>query len=216
MAFSTHFILIAVFISFTLGQSDEPVVEPFTELLTESVCACSDEPPKAELGQKQYTCEEQKGFGKCDEDFMLGFCECTCDRCCPCNDFPPPGEARTCLQLKERNQCDEDFMEGFCECECERCSALSEDDILEVVPALTPSKNSSPEAVPKPVEGACENGLIEIFGSNPISCESVRCAQNRQKCGNRCGGLAEIKFDCKDVSDGRSAAFSSSCACAGK
>eukprot|EP01024_Parvocaulis_polyphysoides_P006403 TRINITY_DN1170_c0_g1_i1.p2 TRINITY_DN1170_c0_g1~~TRINITY_DN1170_c0_g1_i1.p2 ORF type:complete len:291 (+),score=64.28 TRINITY_DN1170_c0_g1_i1:46-918(+) len=190
---------------------------------TVSNCPCNDEPPKAGKNEKQYTCAEQKAFGKCDADFMLGFCECTCERCCPCNDFPPTGEQFTCLQQKDFGKCGAGFMKGFCECECGRCAALTgEDPVTEktVPPAETPkTPEKAPEKTPvevtEPVavSKGCSDGLIPIFGSS--DCETARCAQNRQKCANGCGGLSEIKFDCKDVADGKSSAFSSSCACAG-
>eukprot|EP01023_Acetabularia_acetabulum_P031788 TRINITY_DN2974_c0_g1_i3.p1 TRINITY_DN2974_c0_g1~~TRINITY_DN2974_c0_g1_i3.p1 ORF type:complete len:282 (-),score=67.14 TRINITY_DN2974_c0_g1_i3:276-1007(-) len=194
-------------------------------------CPCNDEAPKAAKGGVQYTCAEQKAFGQCDADFMLGFCECTCGRCCPCNDFPPTigeGSAFTCIQQKEFGKCDDAFMQGFCECECGRCPALA-GAVAEPVPTPSPKGTTAdakaeaevtttpePVVAPEPVvvAPACPNGLIPIFGSS--ECETSRCAQNRQRCANGCGGLAAIKFDCKDVSEGGSSAFSSSCACAGK
>eukprot|EP01023_Acetabularia_acetabulum_P000960 TRINITY_DN10358_c0_g1_i10.p2 TRINITY_DN10358_c0_g1~~TRINITY_DN10358_c0_g1_i10.p2 ORF type:complete len:134 (-),score=28.12 TRINITY_DN10358_c0_g1_i10:79-480(-) len=79
-------------------------------------CLCNDNPPPSGDNDTQFTCSEQKEFGKCDADFMLGFCECTCDRCCPCNDFPPTDKNFTCMQQKEFGKCDAEFLEGFCEC----------------------------------------------------------------------------------------------------
>eukprot|EP01024_Parvocaulis_polyphysoides_P056265 TRINITY_DN5894_c0_g4_i3.p1 TRINITY_DN5894_c0_g4~~TRINITY_DN5894_c0_g4_i3.p1 ORF type:complete len:275 (-),score=36.09 TRINITY_DN5894_c0_g4_i3:858-1565(-) len=193
------------------SASSAPTPTP-SPMQSELDCPCNDMPPQAGEGEQQFSCAEQKSFGKCDEDFMLGFCECTCDRCCPCNDFPPPGDKFTCIQQKEFGKCDDDFMDGFCECECGRCgdsgTAEPTTETTTMVPTPTPSPTESPVIVTE-----CPNGLIPIFGSS--DCESVRCAQNRQRCANSCGGLAEIEFDCKDVSDGASTAFSSSCACAG-
>eukprot|EP01026_Neomeris_dumetosa_P010746 TRINITY_DN1398_c0_g1_i2.p1 TRINITY_DN1398_c0_g1~~TRINITY_DN1398_c0_g1_i2.p1 ORF type:complete len:233 (+),score=28.14 TRINITY_DN1398_c0_g1_i2:70-699(+) len=209
MSFTLQAILVALLCSFSLGQDNT------------TVCACNDEAPQAAEGEEQFTCAQQKEFGQCDADFMLGFCECTCDRCCPCNDFPPFGKAFTCLQQKEFGKCDDDFMVGFCECECGRCPALTGETVPEVVVEPTPvdlptEVTSEPEVPEVVIEPQCLPPLIPIFGTSPVQCETVRCAQNRQNCGNRCGGLAQIDFDCEDVSNGGSRSFSSSCACAGK
>eukprot|EP01025_Chloroclados_australasicus_P064276 TRINITY_DN856_c0_g1_i1.p2 TRINITY_DN856_c0_g1~~TRINITY_DN856_c0_g1_i1.p2 ORF type:complete len:238 (-),score=41.31 TRINITY_DN856_c0_g1_i1:378-1091(-) len=180
--------------------------------------ACNDEPPQAAQGQPQYTCEEQKEFGQCDEDFMLGFCECTCGRCCPCNDFPPPGKAFTCAQQKDFEKCDDDFMQGYCECTCGRCPALTGEDIAPMVEEPDVATDGAPSPAPSPApqeqvsEPACPAGLFPIFGST--ECETNRCAQNRQRCADRCGGFDLIEFDCEDESSGGSSSFSSACACA--
>eukprot|EP01025_Chloroclados_australasicus_P067614 TRINITY_DN935_c1_g1_i1.p2 TRINITY_DN935_c1_g1~~TRINITY_DN935_c1_g1_i1.p2 ORF type:complete len:205 (-),score=25.41 TRINITY_DN935_c1_g1_i1:295-909(-) len=155
-----------------------------------SECACDDNPPPAAENATQYTCEEQKEFEKCDADFMLGYCDCTCDRCCPCNNFPPMGQNATCLQLKEAGECDELYMVGYCECDCDRCSGEDSTEPL--------------------VFDGCDAGFIPVEDED--ICETGRCAINRQKCANQCGGLSAIDFECKDTG----AAFSSSCACAGK
>eukprot|EP01023_Acetabularia_acetabulum_P029453 TRINITY_DN277_c2_g1_i3.p3 TRINITY_DN277_c2_g1~~TRINITY_DN277_c2_g1_i3.p3 ORF type:complete len:156 (+),score=18.02 TRINITY_DN277_c2_g1_i3:80-547(+) len=107
-------------------------------------CSCNDDPPPPGDNKKQFTCAQQKKFGKCNVDFMLRFCECTCNRC------PDLG-------------------------------------------------------------GGCPSGQVGISGQR--GCESVKCAQKRQSCASTCGGQTLIKFDCKDVTDGGSSAFSSSCAC---
>eukprot|EP01025_Chloroclados_australasicus_P060941 TRINITY_DN78_c0_g1_i5.p1 TRINITY_DN78_c0_g1~~TRINITY_DN78_c0_g1_i5.p1 ORF type:complete len:218 (-),score=15.53 TRINITY_DN78_c0_g1_i5:1129-1782(-) len=150
--------------------------------------ACNDNPPPPAKGEEQYTCKQQKDWGKCDEDFMAGYCECTCERCCACNNFPPQGHDYTCKQQKDFGKCGEDFMKGYCECECGRCSG--------------DGSSSLPF-------GSCSGGQLLIYGTN--KCETKRCAENRQRCADKCGSLSKIDFDCEDTG----AAFSSSCACAG-
>eukprot|EP01025_Chloroclados_australasicus_P050267 TRINITY_DN575_c0_g1_i1.p1 TRINITY_DN575_c0_g1~~TRINITY_DN575_c0_g1_i1.p1 ORF type:complete len:206 (-),score=18.28 TRINITY_DN575_c0_g1_i1:278-895(-) len=153
--------------------------------------SCNDSPPPAAKNATKFTCEEQKDFKKCDVDFMLGFCECTCDRCCPCNNYPPTNQTMTCKQLKKAGKCNKDFMAGYCMCECNLCTEESED-----VTGMT--------------YGDCDVGLFPVQELG--TCETARCATNRQRCADSCGGLAKIDFECKDSG----AAFSSSCACAGK
>jgi hypothetical protein len=46
-----------------------------------SAGGCNNNPPKPNPGQRQYSCEEQKGWGKCNERWMRGFCEVTCGTC---------------------------------------------------------------------------------------------------------------------------------------
>eukprot|EP01026_Neomeris_dumetosa_P084585 TRINITY_DN993_c0_g1_i13.p3 TRINITY_DN993_c0_g1~~TRINITY_DN993_c0_g1_i13.p3 ORF type:complete len:199 (+),score=18.40 TRINITY_DN993_c0_g1_i13:102-698(+) len=152
--------------------------------------ACNNNAPRSEDGTIPHTCEEQKKFGKCDSDFMLGLCECTCDRCCPCNNFPPPGEVNTCKQLQDKGKCGEEFMKGYCECQCERCTGEGSGF----------------------VSGDCDTGLVPVYGGDKVYCETKRCAENRQRCANRCGGLTQIEFDCKDTGN----SFASSCGCASK
>eukprot|EP01025_Chloroclados_australasicus_P042469 TRINITY_DN4516_c0_g1_i1.p1 TRINITY_DN4516_c0_g1~~TRINITY_DN4516_c0_g1_i1.p1 ORF type:complete len:214 (-),score=15.03 TRINITY_DN4516_c0_g1_i1:376-1017(-) len=151
--------------------------------------ACNDNPPPPAKGEQQYTCQQQKDWDKCDADFMAGYCECTCGRCCACNNFPPTGHDFTCKQQKDFGKCGFDFMKGYCECTCGRCT----------------SDGSSLVSF-----GGCSGGQFPIYGTD--KCETKRCAENRQRCADRCGSLSKIDFDCMDTG----AAFSSSCACAGR
>eukprot|EP01023_Acetabularia_acetabulum_P000804 TRINITY_DN10313_c0_g1_i3.p1 TRINITY_DN10313_c0_g1~~TRINITY_DN10313_c0_g1_i3.p1 ORF type:complete len:220 (+),score=32.82 TRINITY_DN10313_c0_g1_i3:15-674(+) len=41
-----------------------------------SGCGCEDTPP-----DDQFSCEQQKDFGKCGREYMRGYCECTCGTC---------------------------------------------------------------------------------------------------------------------------------------
>eukprot|EP01025_Chloroclados_australasicus_P029824 TRINITY_DN297_c0_g1_i4.p2 TRINITY_DN297_c0_g1~~TRINITY_DN297_c0_g1_i4.p2 ORF type:complete len:209 (-),score=14.34 TRINITY_DN297_c0_g1_i4:299-925(-) len=163
---------------------------PTSPSLSACPLTCNDSPPPAAKNSTQFTCQEQKEYGKCNVDFMQGFCECTCDRCCPCNNYPPPRQSKTCKQLKAEGKCNKEFMLGYCECECDRCSTESTN-----VTVVT-------------FEG-CDVGLVPVPSKD--ICESTRCATNRQKCADTCGGLQQIDFDCMDSG----AAFSSSCACVG-
>jgi hypothetical protein len=84
---------------------------------------CTDVPTPDE-----YTCEQQKGWGKCTSDFMLqgDFCAKACGRCGGtkphCTDVPTPDEY-TCEQQKGWGKCTADFMlQGdFCAKTCGRC-----------------------------------------------------------------------------------------------
>eukprot|EP01025_Chloroclados_australasicus_P069400 TRINITY_DN978_c0_g2_i15.p2 TRINITY_DN978_c0_g2~~TRINITY_DN978_c0_g2_i15.p2 ORF type:complete len:572 (-),score=58.59 TRINITY_DN978_c0_g2_i15:4171-5691(-) len=133
----TVFVVLAAFICKVSGQtataittanvstSSTSLASVFPPPVTTDYCfsVCNEYPPPPAQGDIQYTCAQQKEWGKCDADFMVGYCECTCDRCCACNDSPPPGSEYTCKQQKEFGKCDQDFMQGYCECECQRCAA---------------------------------------------------------------------------------------------
>lgn len=49
--------------------------------VTPTSSTCSDVPPPAAAGATQYTCAEQKGFGKCAESWMVGYCAQSCFNC---------------------------------------------------------------------------------------------------------------------------------------
>eukprot|EP01026_Neomeris_dumetosa_P081727 TRINITY_DN922_c0_g1_i2.p1 TRINITY_DN922_c0_g1~~TRINITY_DN922_c0_g1_i2.p1 ORF type:complete len:680 (+),score=111.23 TRINITY_DN922_c0_g1_i2:89-2041(+) len=62
------------------GGDEQAVGRATTQALTsdELDCpsVCNNNPPGSE-----FTCEQEKGFGKCSEAYMAGFCECTCATC---------------------------------------------------------------------------------------------------------------------------------------
>jgi len=84
---------------------------------------CTDIPTPDE-----YTCEQQKVWGKCTAGFMLkgDFCAKTCGRCGGtgeyCTNLPTP-DGYTCEQQKGWGKCTADFMlqGGFCAKTCGRC-----------------------------------------------------------------------------------------------
>jgi ShK domain-like len=45
-------------------------------MFTTAAPACTDVAPS-----KDYTCAQQKGFGKCNEAFMKNYCNKSCGRC---------------------------------------------------------------------------------------------------------------------------------------
>eukprot|EP01025_Chloroclados_australasicus_P028241 TRINITY_DN2800_c0_g1_i1.p2 TRINITY_DN2800_c0_g1~~TRINITY_DN2800_c0_g1_i1.p2 ORF type:complete len:471 (-),score=88.17 TRINITY_DN2800_c0_g1_i1:375-1787(-) len=121
------------------GQADAGTPEPAEDA---SGCPCNDDPPPDESGIVQYTCQQQKDWGKCEESYMSGYCECTCGVCgqsaqkmtmpvdvsnCPeqCNDDAPPDESGevlyTCEDQKRWGKCTESYMVGYCECTCGTC-----------------------------------------------------------------------------------------------
>merc|ERR1712032_650625 len=88
------------------GQSSEGDAGQSTE------GGCDDTPPP----YSQFSCEEQKNFGKCGEEFMKGFCQASCGTCGEtlCIPDPPPGSGSSCEEQKNFGKCSADFMQGFC------------------------------------------------------------------------------------------------------
>lgn len=91
-------------------------------ILLQCQAACNNNPPP---GSPQYSCEQQKVWGKCGESWMRGYCETTCGTCTPvasstCNDNPPGG-GYTCKQQKSWGKCNESWMQGFCQVTCGVC-----------------------------------------------------------------------------------------------
>merc|ERR1712032_1066505 len=88
------------------GQSSEGDAGQSTE------GGCDDTPPP----YSQFSCEEQKNFGKCGEEFMKGFCQASCGTCGEtlCIPDPPPGSGFSCEEQKNFGKCSADFMQGFC------------------------------------------------------------------------------------------------------
>eukprot|EP01025_Chloroclados_australasicus_P027381 TRINITY_DN2716_c4_g1_i1.p2 TRINITY_DN2716_c4_g1~~TRINITY_DN2716_c4_g1_i1.p2 ORF type:complete len:481 (-),score=73.43 TRINITY_DN2716_c4_g1_i1:112-1554(-) len=100
-------------------------------------CPCEDIQADVE-----YTCEQQRKFGKCNEQYMIDkrFCDATCDRCpeecpyeppeidlsCGCTNNPPEGDF-TCDDQKRFGSCTEDWMKAgnYCEASCERCVCVN-------------------------------------------------------------------------------------------
>lgn len=73
-----------------------------------NLTACSDVAPDS-----QFTCAEQKDFGKCDQPFMIrgAYCLQTCGRCGGgCTDNPPPESKFSCDQQEGYGQCTAEFM----------------------------------------------------------------------------------------------------------
>eukprot|EP01023_Acetabularia_acetabulum_P062984 TRINITY_DN7854_c0_g3_i2.p3 TRINITY_DN7854_c0_g3~~TRINITY_DN7854_c0_g3_i2.p3 ORF type:complete len:153 (-),score=24.56 TRINITY_DN7854_c0_g3_i2:1128-1586(-) len=98
-------------------------------------CRCNDSPPDPNPGEPQYSCEDQKEWGKCNRDWMQGFCQCACGVCdyeqdilkgdsCGCNNSPPPGETQySCKLQKLWGHCGAEWMKGYCECTCGTCAS---------------------------------------------------------------------------------------------
>mmetsp|Transcript_13803 Transcript_13803/g.41704 ORF Transcript_13803/g.41704 Transcript_13803/m.41704 type:complete len:632 (-) Transcript_13803:368-2263(-) len=101
----------------SLAQSAPAPIPSTTEL-------CSDHPPPG-----NYTCDQQKSFGKCEADFIKSrdFCRRTCNRCDDiCNDVAPPGQY-SCADQKSFGKCNEPYVRdwGYCALTCNRCSVES-------------------------------------------------------------------------------------------
>lgn len=89
--------------------------------------ACEDIPTPDE-----YTCAEQKSWGKCDEPWMVdgGYCAATCGRCDAspggphdgCEDVSTPDDY-SCEEQKSWGKCNESWMidGGYCAATCGRC-----------------------------------------------------------------------------------------------
>eukprot|EP01026_Neomeris_dumetosa_P000212 TRINITY_DN1004_c0_g1_i4.p1 TRINITY_DN1004_c0_g1~~TRINITY_DN1004_c0_g1_i4.p1 ORF type:complete len:691 (+),score=108.86 TRINITY_DN1004_c0_g1_i4:256-2073(+) len=52
------------------------VVQALTSDELDCPSTCNDNPPNDD-----YTCAQQKEFGKCGDEFLVGYCECTCETC---------------------------------------------------------------------------------------------------------------------------------------
>uniref|UniRef100_A0A914QDT3 PLAC domain-containing protein n=1 Tax=Panagrolaimus davidi TaxID=227884 RepID=A0A914QDT3_9BILA len=80
--------------------------------------SCNDVPPPTSA---QYTCEQQRQWGKCNETWMTGYCckSCANSQLC-CNDIPEPG-GYTCQQQHDWGKCDEPWMNGYCRHTCGKC-----------------------------------------------------------------------------------------------
>lgn len=77
---------------------------------------CEDKEPE------EYTCAQQKQFGKCDAEWMLenDYCARTCGRCC--SDFRPSGLfSASCAVRKDRGECKELVANGDCLATCGAC-----------------------------------------------------------------------------------------------
>eukprot|EP01025_Chloroclados_australasicus_P020953 TRINITY_DN2201_c4_g1_i7.p1 TRINITY_DN2201_c4_g1~~TRINITY_DN2201_c4_g1_i7.p1 ORF type:complete len:1178 (+),score=201.43 TRINITY_DN2201_c4_g1_i7:252-3785(+) len=110
----------------------------------DKVCECTDVPPP---NPWEYTCEQQKDFGKCTESFMIdkNFCQITCGRC-PCT--PEELEEAMLSNSTEVLQATEDI------------SALSA-FVVGGTPSATPvSTSDSP--MDNPVQDT-EDQLLEIM-----------------------------------------------------
>eukprot|EP01025_Chloroclados_australasicus_P032922 TRINITY_DN3344_c0_g1_i1.p1 TRINITY_DN3344_c0_g1~~TRINITY_DN3344_c0_g1_i1.p1 ORF type:complete len:789 (-),score=123.43 TRINITY_DN3344_c0_g1_i1:1094-3460(-) len=104
-----------------------------------SACPCRDDQPFGD-----YTCEQQRKFGKCSEDFIVSgaYCLATCERCpiecpyeepkldldCGCTNFEPISDGNyTCDEQRRFGSCSESWMiEGdYCAASCERCVCVN-------------------------------------------------------------------------------------------
>eukprot|EP01025_Chloroclados_australasicus_P065866 TRINITY_DN898_c0_g2_i3.p3 TRINITY_DN898_c0_g2~~TRINITY_DN898_c0_g2_i3.p3 ORF type:complete len:173 (+),score=20.12 TRINITY_DN898_c0_g2_i3:262-780(+) len=94
----------------------------------------------------QYSCAQQKQFGKCSSQWMIqgGYCALTCGRCGSlqtteiqnqdqissgqCSDIPPDNK-HTCEQQKQFGKCEAIWLVsgGFCRRTCGRCDASLSD-----------------------------------------------------------------------------------------
>lgn len=94
--------------------------------------SCKDMPPAG----NNYTCAEQKAWGKCDtkaNPWMVGYCCQSCFDCAPgcgaaptpsCDDIPPAGNDYTCAEQKSWGKCDtkaNPWMAGYCCKSCFNC-----------------------------------------------------------------------------------------------
>eukprot|EP01025_Chloroclados_australasicus_P000916 TRINITY_DN1030_c0_g1_i3.p1 TRINITY_DN1030_c0_g1~~TRINITY_DN1030_c0_g1_i3.p1 ORF type:complete len:692 (+),score=68.05 TRINITY_DN1030_c0_g1_i3:194-2269(+) len=136
---------------------------------------CTNIPPS-----DQFTCQEQKEFGKCNAIWMLegDYCKKTCNRCgespapSDCTNIPPSNEF-TCQQQKGFGQCDARWMiEGdYCKRTCGRCFQT---------PAPTPRPPSSP------APGRCTN----IAPDDRFTCQQQRdfgkCNESWMLAGDFC------------------------------
>ncbi len=83
---------------------------------------CTDTPPDS-----NYSCAQQKSWGKCGESWMQNYCNQSCGRCTsstpppPCTDNPPDANY-TCAQQKSWGKCGESWMQNYCNRSCGRCS----------------------------------------------------------------------------------------------
>eukprot|EP00890_Picochlorum_soloecismus_P000129 jgi/Picsp_1/1116/NSC_04598-R1_fasciclin-like protein len=78
---------------------------------------CEDKEPE------EYTCAQQKQFGKCDAEWMLksDYCARTCGRCC--SDLRPSGLfSASCDVRKDRGECKALVANGECLATCGACS----------------------------------------------------------------------------------------------
>ncbi len=93
--------------------------------------ACTNDAPPAASGQTQYSCDDQRRFGKCGETWMQGYCASTCNTCAPpgstaaCTEAPPPAAAGqpqySCDDQKRFGKCGETWMRGYCRTVCGGC-----------------------------------------------------------------------------------------------
>jgi len=93
---------------------------------------CKDKEPE------EYTCAQQKQFGKCDAEWMLenDYCARTCGRCC--SDLRPSGLfSASCAVRKDRGECKELVANGDCLATCGACSdkALPQVEEEDIEPA---------------------------------------------------------------------------------
>lgn len=104
----------------TMACSSAPTDESFHETEAEAQ-ACNDSPPDG-----NYTCAQQKTWGKCGESWMAGHCQTTCGTCAAtaCTDVPD-GSGYTCAQQKTWGKCGESWMQGKCDATCGRCGGAT-------------------------------------------------------------------------------------------
>jgi mannan endo-1,4-beta-mannosidase len=88
--------------------------------LSSQQLTCNDSPPSAD-----YSCEQQKGWGKCNEWWMKGHCESACGVCSNTCNNSPPSTQYTCEQQKGWGKCNEWWMKGHCESVCGVCGSTS-------------------------------------------------------------------------------------------
>jgi len=128
--------------------------------------SCSDVPPPSPPGGPSYTCDQQKGFGKCDvkaNPWMLGYCCQTCFGCAKsCTSVTPPSpppsppgpsctdvgpDSNSCAQQKEWGKCDvkaNPWMAGYCCKTCFNCAAGCGKGPAPPAPPPAPSCTDTP------------------------------------------------------------------------